>query len=87
LIRLSVTVTPETTSRVLARRRGRRNVARYTGRSERAACVASNQGHRRIHERIAAHDPDGAAEATFTHITQAWRVRRDGAGDPGRLDR
>jgi DNA-binding GntR family transcriptional regulator len=49
--------------------------------------VASNQGHRRIDERIAAHDPDGAAEAMFTHITQAWLVRRDGAGDPGRLDR
>ncbi len=61
--------------------------ARYTGRSERAECVASNQGHRRIFERTAAHDPDGAAEAMFTHITQAWLVRRDGSGDPGRLDR
>lgn len=44
-------------------------------------------GTPRIHERIAAHDPDGAAGAMFTHITQAWPVRRDGAGDPGRLDR
>ena len=32
------------------------NTARYMGRTERALCVASNQGHRRIYERIAAHD-------------------------------
>jgi hypothetical protein len=32
------------------------NTARYIGRIERALCVASNQGHRRIYERIAAHD-------------------------------
>lgn len=63
------------------------NTARYTGRTERALCVASNQGHRRIYERIAAHDPGGAAEAMSTHITEAWLVRRSGAGDPGRLDR
>ncbi|MFD7657485.1 FadR/GntR family transcriptional regulator [Actinosynnema sp. NPDC059797] len=63
------------------------NTARYMGRSERALCVASNQGHRRICERIAAHDPEGAAEAMFTHITEAWLVRRSGAGDPRRLDR
>jgi DNA-binding FadR family transcriptional regulator len=61
--------------------------ARYTGRNERAGCVASNQGHRRIYERIAANDPDGAAEAMFTHITQAWLLRRGESGDPGRLDR
>jgi DNA-binding FadR family transcriptional regulator len=63
------------------------NTARYTGRSERAGCEASNQGHRRIYERIAAHDPEGAAEAMFTHITQAWLLRRAGSVDPDRLDR
>ncbi|MFG2012237.1 FadR/GntR family transcriptional regulator [Micromonospora sp. NPDC048868] len=42
------------------------NTARYMGRTERSLCVASNRGHRRIYERIAAHDPDGAAEAMFT---------------------
>ncbi|MGA5299690.1 FadR/GntR family transcriptional regulator [Nucisporomicrobium flavum] len=63
------------------------NTARYLGRPERALCVASNQGHRRIYERIAAGDPAGAAEAMFTHITDAWLVRRGGAGDPARLRR
>ena len=63
------------------------NTARYMGRSDRALCVASNQGHRRIYERIAAHDPAGAAEAMTSHITEAWLVRRSTAGDPSRLDR
>jgi DNA-binding FadR family transcriptional regulator len=63
------------------------NTARYMGRTERALCVASNQGHRRIYERIAAHDPEGAAEAMFTHITEAWVVRRSGPGEPTRLRR
>ncbi|MDT0347421.1 FadR/GntR family transcriptional regulator [Streptomyces litchfieldiae] len=63
------------------------NTARYVGKTERALCVASNQGHRRIYERIAAHDPSGAAEAMFTHITEAWLVRRSGPGDPVRLRR
>ena len=63
------------------------NTARYMGRTERSLCVASNRGHRRIYERIAAHDPDGAAEAMFTHITEAWVVRRGGSGDPVRLQR
>jgi DNA-binding FadR family transcriptional regulator len=63
------------------------NTARYMGRPERAQCVASNRGHRRIYERIAAHDPAGAAEAVFTHITEAWLVRRSGPGDPVRLQR
>lgn len=57
------------------------------GRTERSLCVASNRGHRRIYERIAAHDPDGAAEAMFTHITEAWLVRRSGSGKPTRLQR
>ncbi|GIF64021.1 GntR family transcriptional regulator [Asanoa ishikariensis] len=60
--------------------------AAYLGRTERALCVASNQGHRRIYDRIAAHDPAGAAEAMFTHITDAWLVRRSGP-DPVRLRR
>ncbi|KAA9373750.1 FadR family transcriptional regulator [Microbispora cellulosiformans] len=63
------------------------NTARYMGRSERALCVASNLGHRRIYERIAAHDPDGAAKAMFNHITDAWLVRRSGPADPVRLER
>ncbi|WP_431913481.1 FadR/GntR family transcriptional regulator [Micromonospora carbonacea] len=62
------------------------NTARYMGRTERALCVASNRGHRRIYERIAAHDPDGAAEAMITHITEAWLVRRSGP-DTARLVR
>jgi DNA-binding FadR family transcriptional regulator len=63
------------------------NTARYMGRTERALCVASNQGHRRIYECIAAHDPSGAAEAVFTHITDAWLVRRAAPGEPARLQR
>lgn len=63
------------------------NTARYTGRSDRALCAASNEGHRRVCERIAAHDPAGAAEAMFTHITEAWLVRRSDVGDPSRLER
>ncbi|MBP2708605.1 FadR family transcriptional regulator [Microbispora sp. RL4-1S] len=63
------------------------NTARYTGRTERSLCVASNLGHRRIYERIAAHDPAGASEAMFTHITEAWLVRRTGQTDPVRLQR
>ncbi|WP_327003819.1 FCD domain-containing protein [Dactylosporangium sp. NBC_01737] len=63
------------------------HTARYVGRTERALCVASNVGHRRICERIAAHDPDGAAEAMFAHITDAWLVRRGGPGDALRLQR
>jgi len=63
------------------------NTARYMGNPARDMCVESNRGHRRIYERIAAHDPSGAAEATFTHITEAWLVRRSGAGTPERLQR
>lgn len=63
------------------------NTARYMGQPQRELCVASNHGHRRIYERIAAHDPNGAAEAVFTHITEAWLVRRSGPEDPVRLHR
>ena len=63
------------------------NTARYMGRPKRALCVASNRGHRSVYERIAAHDANGAAEAMFTHITEAWLVRRSGPRDPVRLQR
>jgi DNA-binding FadR family transcriptional regulator len=63
------------------------NTAGYLGRSGREFCEASNAGHRRILERIAAQDAAGAADAMFTHITQAWLVRRGEAGNPGRLKR
>ncbi|BBC29646.1 hypothetical protein SGFS_009400 [Streptomyces graminofaciens] len=63
------------------------NTTRYMDRPERAMYVASNRGRRRVYERIAAHDPSGAAEAMFTHITEAWLVRRSAPGDPVRLDR
>ena len=57
------------------------------GRDRRDLCVASNAGHRNIYLRIAAHDPEGAAAAMFTHITEAWLVRRGGSGEPVRLQR
>jgi DNA-binding FadR family transcriptional regulator len=63
------------------------NTSSYVGKTGRNMCRASNLGHRRIFERIAAHDPAGAAEAMFAHITDAWLVRRGKAGDPGRLKR
>lgn len=63
------------------------NTAGYRGESSRDLCVASNAGHRRIYELIAAQDTAGAADAMFTHITEAWLVRRGEAGDPGRLKR
>jgi DNA-binding FadR family transcriptional regulator len=63
------------------------DTARYMGKPARALRVASNGGHRRIYERIAAHDPVGASEAMFTHITEAWLVRRNGPDDPVRLSR
>ncbi|MEV6237638.1 FCD domain-containing protein [Lentzea sp. NPDC051838] len=61
--------------------------AGYLGKTGRDLCVASNKGHRRIYERIAAGDAAGAADAMFTHITEAWLVRRGEAGDPDRLTR
>jgi DNA-binding FadR family transcriptional regulator len=61
------------------------NTARYMGEVRRDLCVASNQGHRNVYLRIAAHDPEGAAEAMFAHITDAWVVRRGGSGEPDRL--
>lgn len=63
------------------------DTARYMGKPARAMRVASNRSHRLIYERIAAKDPTGAAEAMFTHITDAWLVRRNGSDDPVRLRR
>ena len=63
------------------------NTARYMGRPHRDQCAASNRGHRRIYERIAAHEPEAASLAMFTHITEAWLVRRGGPTDPVRLSR
>ncbi|MEV4375184.1 FadR/GntR family transcriptional regulator [Nonomuraea sp. NPDC049637] len=63
------------------------NTARYMGTPERALCVESNRGHRRIYERIAARDPGGAATAMFNHITEAWLVRRRAPEAPVRLER
>jgi len=63
------------------------NTARYMGPYRRELCVASNRGHRTIYERLAAHDPAGASQAMFAHITEAWIVRRGGSGEPIRLSR
>jgi DNA-binding FadR family transcriptional regulator len=63
------------------------NTARYMGPHRPELCVASNRGHRAIYERLAAHDPAGASQAMFSHITEAWVVRRGGSGEPIRLSR
>jgi hypothetical protein len=63
------------------------NTARYVGEIRPDLCAASNRGHRAIYERIAAHHPDGAAQAMFQHITEAWVVRRGGPGEPVRIRR
>ncbi|MFC4998393.1 FadR/GntR family transcriptional regulator [Dactylosporangium cerinum] len=63
------------------------NIDRYVGRTDRALREASNRGHRRVFERIAAQDAAGAAEAMFAHITDAWLVRRSESADPDRLRR
>jgi DNA-binding FadR family transcriptional regulator len=63
------------------------NTVRYLGHPHREQCIASNAGHRRIYERIAAHEPEQAAQAMFAHTTEAWEVRRNGPGDPVRLRR
>jgi DNA-binding FadR family transcriptional regulator len=63
------------------------NIDRYVGRTDRALREAANRGHRRVFERVAAQDAEGAAEAMFAHITDAWLVRRGGPGDAPRLQR
>lgn len=63
------------------------NTARYMGELRPDLCIASNLGHRNIYLRIAEHDAEGAAAAMFTHITEAWVVRRGDSGEPDRLQR
>jgi DNA-binding FadR family transcriptional regulator len=63
------------------------NTARYMGELRPDLCIASNLGHRTIYLRIAEHDAEGAAAAMFTHITEAWVVRRGDSGEPDRLQR
>jgi DNA-binding FadR family transcriptional regulator len=63
------------------------NTVRYMGNPHREQVIASNRGHRQVYERIAAREPAAAAEAMFSHITQAWLVRRAGPGEPVRLHR
>lgn len=64
-----------------------KNTARYMGRIDRDLCIASNNGHRAIYERIAARDAEGAEQAMFQHITEAWLVRQGGDARPSRLAR
>ncbi|MDG6105738.1 FadR/GntR family transcriptional regulator [Dactylosporangium aurantiacum] len=63
------------------------NIDRYIGHTDRALREAANSGHRRVYERIAAHDAQGAQQAMFAHITDAWLVRRSGSAHPDRLRR
>jgi DNA-binding FadR family transcriptional regulator len=63
------------------------STVRYIGQPSEELCVASNLGHRRIYECVAASDPPGAANAMLTHITEAWVLRRGSAGGPVRLRR
>ncbi|MFB9660241.1 FadR/GntR family transcriptional regulator [Glycomyces mayteni] len=63
------------------------NTSSYMGRTDRSLCEASNRGHRSIFERIAARDAEGAADAMYAHISDAWLVRRGDEGDPDRLAR
>ncbi|MEV0612155.1 FadR/GntR family transcriptional regulator [Nonomuraea sp. NPDC050404] len=61
--------------------------ARYVGNPRVADVVASNAGHREIHERLVAGDARGAAEAMNRHITEAWLRRRTSKAGTERLDR
>jgi DNA-binding FadR family transcriptional regulator len=49
---------------------------RYIGSPKRADCEASDVGHARIYDRIAATDPEGAAAAMSEHILGSWLARR-----------
>jgi DNA-binding FadR family transcriptional regulator len=62
-------------------------VSRYMGRPHRDQRVASNRGHRRVAEAIAAADPAAASAAMSAHITEAWLVRREGPTEPTHLQR
>ena len=59
------------------------NTARYVGEIRRDLCVASNNGHRNIYLRIAAHDPDGAARRCSP--TSPKRGRYDAAAPANRF--
>jgi DNA-binding FadR family transcriptional regulator len=48
----------------------------YNGYPGRADCEASNAGHQKIYDRIAAADPEGAAAAMSEHILYSWLARR-----------
>ncbi|WP_435864936.1 FCD domain-containing protein [Streptomyces umbrinus] len=63
------------------------NTARYMGRPERAMCVASNRGHRRVYEYIAAHDPSGVAEAMHPHHRSPGSSAAVPPGGPVPMDR
>jgi GntR family transcriptional regulator, galactonate operon transcriptional repressor len=59
---------------------------RYLGETTPEDCRRANVGHKAIHDRIAAGDPEGAAQAMNEHIISSWLRRRPGnAADP-RLD-
>ena len=50
---------------------------RYNGQPRPRDCAVSYAGHAAIYERIAARDPDGAAQAMSDHILSSWRSRRN----------
>lgn len=61
--------------------------ARYVGLPDAHGCTASNRGHRKVYERIAAGDALGAAAEMGRHITEAWLSRRTDGRGADRLDR
>jgi len=56
-----------------------RTTTLYNGIPDRAACAKANDEHRRILERLVAHDGEGAARAMSDHIETAWQRRRSPA--------
>ena len=63
------------------------NSARYLGRTDRACAWRPTWVTAASTSASPPHDPAGAAEAMFNHITDAWLVRRGGSGSPVRLER
>jgi GntR family galactonate operon transcriptional repressor len=59
---------------------------RYLGEATPKACRRANVGHKAILERIAAGDPDGAAQAMNDHIVSSWLRRRPSIPADPRLD-
>jgi DNA-binding FadR family transcriptional regulator len=49
---------------------------RYTGLALPDELLATQEGHQRIYDRLAAHDVEGARTAMHDHILGAWRQRR-----------